>query len=293
MVLQGFGQSLHDMRIYKNLSIKQLAEGVCTEDELISFEKEKCYPRIDQLHSFAVKLNIELNYFYDLSSISSYNYTSAVSELINKYKRERNYLAILNIVESEKVNPIYKQTVPKQFLQWHEGICSYYLDKNINKANELLYNAIDLTNPSRQNLTEREIEILSSIAILQKEEKNFREAITIFLEALKNLDKLPYILDPKAKLRIFFGMSQALTEIGQYEESLHYSNKGIDLCIQFELLYLLSDFHYQSGENNIKLGRIETGKQLLYESIHLQKLQRNDKMASIIKEEMEKLLNKC
>lgn len=291
MVLQGFGQLLTDMRKYKKLTINELAEGICTEDELRSFEREKNYPRIDQLQAFAVKLNIDLNYFFDLSAISAYNYTSAVAELINKYKRERNYLAISNIIQSEKENSIYQQIIPKQYLQWHEGICVYYLDKNINLANELLFNAIDYTNPSRKYLTEREIEILTSIAILQKEESNFREAITIYIEALTNIESLPKIVDQKAKLRIYFGLSQALTEIGQYQESLSYSNKGIELCHQQELLYLYSEFYYQSGENHIKLGNIETGKDLILNAIFLQKLHKNDTMVKIMEKELEKLLN--
>ncbi|MED3554239.1 hypothetical protein [Cytobacillus praedii] len=288
----GYGEILHDLRIYKKLSIKELAEGICTEEELIQFEREKQYPRIDQLHNFAIKLNVDLSYFYALTSKTPHNYTTAVFNLINKYKRERNYHAIHHIIKMEEGNPLFNDTSLKQYLVWHQGICIYYLENNFNQAIEILYSAIDLTNPSRKNLTEREIEILTSIAILNSDEKNFRHSITLLVEALTNLDRLPTIIDPRSKLRVMFALSQALTYIGEFKESLKYSKKGIEHCIQYETLFLFSEFHYQTGENYIELGEKELGTNYIKTSINFLRTQNNEFLANYIEQELEKLLNK-
>ncbi len=292
MSVLGYGQVLHDLRKYKRMSKQELAEGICTEDELIKFEKEKEYPRIDQLHNFAVKLSVDLSYFYALTSKTPHNYTSVVFDLINKYKRERNYKAIQDIIKMERDNPLFKETTLKQYLLWHEGICTYHVDKEFDRAKEILYSAIHLTNPSRKNLAEREIEILTSIAILHIEVKDYRHAITILIESLANLDRLPNIIDPRSKLRVMFALSQALTHIKEFEESLKYSKKGIELCIQYETLYLFSEFHYQTGENYIELGEKELGTNYINTSINFLKTQKNDYLVKYIEQELEKLLNK-
>ncbi|QED49683.1 helix-turn-helix domain-containing protein [Cytobacillus dafuensis] len=286
-----FGEMLQSFRQFKNLTVEELAEGICTEEELISFEKERAYPTLDVLYKIAIKLEVELTHFLDIASKSTVSYPNAVIQIIEKYKRERNYEAINTIVQQEKSNPLFNQKPLKQYLMWNQGICAFYLDGNPDKAFDTLSKAIAITNPRRSSLSEREIEILISIGIIFYETQNYRSAITIFLEALNNIEKLPYIKNMKGKLRILFGLSQALTEIGEYKESLTYCHKGLNLCINEELLYLLNEFHYQIGENNIKMGEIEKGKEYLEECLHLLKLERKTKIQKIIEGEIEKLLN--
>ncbi|MBS4190139.1 helix-turn-helix transcriptional regulator [Bacillus sp. FJAT-49705] len=286
-----FGEMLQSFRQFKNLTVKELAEGICTEEELISFEKERSYPTLDVLFKIAIKLEVELTHFLDIASKSTVSYPNAVIQIIEKYKRERNYEAINTIVQQEQRNPLFNQKPLKQYLMWHEGICCHHLDKNSDKAFDILSKAIALTNPRRVSLSEREIEILTSIGLIFYETQNYRSAITIFMEALSNIENLPSILNMKGKLRILFGLSQALTDIGEYEESLTYCHKGLNLCINEELLYLLNEFHYQIGENYVKMGEIEKGKEYLEECLHLLKLERKTKIFNIIEEEIDKLLN--
>ncbi|TFI46725.1 hypothetical protein E4O93_16370 [Diaphorobacter sp. DS2] len=168
--------------------------------------------------------------------------------------------------QKEKNSHIFSSNKLKQFLLWNEGICYYYLHDEPEKAVETLYEAIDLTNQQRKSLNESEIEILTSIAMIIYETKDYRKAISTFIIALRELESLPTLLEPKVKLRILFGLSQALTDNEQYEESLNYSLRGINLCIEEELLYLLAEFHYQTGENYLKLGEREKGKSYVEES---------------------------
>lgn len=284
------GDILKSFREYKNLTIEELADGICTEEELISYEKDRSYPTLDTVYKFAGKLNIDVSYFLNVVSQSSFNYSTAVMQLIEKYKRERNYHAISNIIQRELNNPLFGQPHSQQYLMWHEGICIYYINKDQDKSLNLLNEAIAITNPNRVNLTERETEILISIAILHFENKDYDKALPLFLEALTNLDKLPHILNSKVKIRVLFGLSQTFTEIGQYEESSSYCQKGIDLCINEESLYCFNEFYYQMGENYVKLGDFEKGKECLDECLHLLKLEKKNGLLEIIQGEVNKLL---
>lgn len=285
------GETLESFRQYKHLSIQELSKDICTVDELISFEREKAYPSLETLDKLARRLDIDLTYFFNIATKSTINYSNAVIRIINKHKLNWNYHAIYEIVQREIDNSIFQSDELKQFLLWHQGVSVFYLENDFAKSINLLNQAIDITNPNRSELNEREIEILTSIAILCKEEKSYNNAIAIFKDALKNLEQLPYILDAKGKLKVLFGLSQALTEIEEYNESLIYCQKGIDLCINEELLYLFANFHYQVGENHVKLGNIEKGREFLEESINILKTQKNDKFIKIIETELVKLFN--
>ncbi|EWG08596.1 helix-turn-helix domain-containing protein [Cytobacillus firmus] len=288
-----FGEVLQTLRKNKKFTIREISEGICTDNEYSLFEREKKYPTLDQLYLIAEKLGNNLADIMKMITKSNDNYVKLIIDLINKYKREREYEKVFQITQKEKNSHIFSSNKLKQFLLWNEGICYYYLHDEPEKAVETLYEAIDLTNPQRKSLNESEIEILTSIAMIIYETKDYRKAISTFIIALRDLESLPTLLEPKVKLRILFGLSQALTDNEQYEESLNYSLRGINLCIEEELLYLFAEFHYQSGENYLKLGERDKGKTYVEESIHLCYLTKQTKMGQIIEKELEKMLANC
>lgn len=145
LVGYNFGKILRSSRVFKGLTEAQLAEGICSEEDIVQFEKEEKYPTIDQLLKMATKLEVELNHFFDIASTDTYNYAIAVTELIKKYKRERDYAAINEIIQKEQDNPLFKHTSYNQFLVWHQGICAYYLEDDRQKSIDLLVQALDMT----------------------------------------------------------------------------------------------------------------------------------------------------
>lgn len=284
------GDILKSFREYKSMTIEELADGICTVEELASFEKEKAYPTIDVLYKLGNRLNLELSYFFDVASKSTINYTPAVMDIIEKYRRERQYHAINFIIQKEKENPVFCKGHLRQYLMWHEGICKFYIENDLQGAIDILTEAISITNSTRQNLTERETEILYSIAVLYFESKEYQSAFPLFLEALTNLDKLPHILDCKVKIKVLYGLSQVFTVLGQYSDSIIYCQKGINICINEVSLYCLSELYYQVGENYIKLGEIEKGKEFLEKCLFLLKLENKHKLIEIAEKEIEYLL---
>ncbi|MEW8972424.1 MAG: hypothetical protein AB2411_17490, partial [Mesobacillus sp.] len=207
LVGYNFGKILRSTRVFKGLTETQLAEGICTEEDIIQFEKEEKYPTIDQLSKMASKLEVEFNHFFDIASTDTYNYAIGVTELIKKYKRERDYAAINEIIQKEQDNPLFKHTSFNQFLVWHQGICSYYLEGDRQKSIDLLSKALDMTHKEEAAMTEREIEILTSMAIIEKDSGNLDKAVELFHEALNQLTELPQVQDSRIWLRILYGLA--------------------------------------------------------------------------------------
>lgn len=283
------GEILYSLRTYKGIDVKGLAEGICSEEELILFEKEKKYPSLEQLASFADKLNVDLSYFFEFTQSSLFNYGAAIFKLIENFKRERNYQSIYEIVQKEKNNPLFFHIPKKQFLMWHEGISLFYLYNKKEEAVELLREAIKLSNPDMINLTEREADILTSLAIIEKDDKNYEKAADLFLEALEHLENVPYVFEPKIKIKLLYALSQVLTKLGRYQDSLTYCEKGIKECIANEMFYQFADFHYQMGENKIRLGEVDKGREYIEKSATIFELQGNKAYAQLVKNELENL----
>lgn len=287
------GDILQSLRIYKGINKVELAEEICSIEELDLIERNMQAPTIDQLFKFANKLNIQLSDLFNFATADTVSYVSAVNGLIERYKRDRNYRAINEIVQREKENPLFNFPSGKQYLLWHEAICLYYLSESEKEAMEtsvnMLYKAIEITNPSRKGLTEREIEIKMSIALIEKDEKNFEKAIIILKEVLEDIDHLPTLTEPRVRLRALFGLSQSLSRLGLYQESLVYSEKGIDQCINDEVLYLLGEFFYQSGINNIQIGDVHSATKFLTKSLQLFNIQENKNLGNVVEDLLEKL----
>lgn len=208
LVGYNFGEILRSSRVFKGLTEAQLAEGICSEVDIIQFEKEEKYPTIDQLFKMASKLEVELNHFFDIASTDTYNYAIAVTELIKKYKRERDYAAINEIIQKEQDNPLFKHTSFNQFLVWHQGICTYYLEGDRKQSIGLLDEALNMTHQEQTGMSEREIEILTSMAIIEKDSGNLDKAVELFQNALNELTGLPQVLDSRIWLRILYGLAR-------------------------------------------------------------------------------------
>ena len=91
------------------------------------------------------------------------------------------------------------------------------------------------------------------------------------------------------KIRILNALAKTLGDMSNYDESLIYSNRGIDLCISNESMYLFGELHYQAGESLIKLGKIEQGKEYMEKSMTIFTLQRNERFVKLVEKELEAL----
>jgi len=195
----------------------------------------------------------------------------------------------------KKNNPLFNFPSSQQFLLWNEAICLYYLAEPEAREKEdsirMLNEALDMTNPSRKGLSEREIEIKMSIAILEKDHANFEVAISILKEILEDIEKLPALAEPQIRLRALFGLSQSLSRLNKFEESLIYSEKGIKQCINDEVLYLLGEFLYQAASNNLALDNKDLGIDYLTKALHIFNLQENTAFSNFVLNELEKLSN--
>ncbi|HDR8344248.1 TPA: transcriptional regulator, partial [Bacillus cereus] len=117
----------------------------------------------------------------------------------------------------------------------------------------LLNNALKLTVTNIDFLSEREIDILHTMAILHAENKEYKKSITILKRCLNNFNKLDFPRDKEIKLKIIYNLAKNLSYTYQYEEAIKYIDKGIQLAINLNTFYLLGELYYGKGSNLLKL----------------------------------------
>lgn len=288
MSIQRIGEVVREIRKYLNISQTELAKGICTQALISKIEKGEVIPSAEILYYIAKRLGITLDYFFDRMENPQFTYVQEFFYQIRKLIRERNYEEVSLLIKAERNNPIFRNRENRQFLSWHEGICAYYLEHNLRKSMEFLYEALDLA-VSMENYTEKEIEILNSIGIIYSEEGRYKEALEIFSRAIRHMNGITFVQDYTIYLRLFYNYAKVLTQLEDYKLSLQYCDKGLMLCLQHEYLYLFGELHYQKAENLLCLRHTEQALDFFHKSLMIFELQQNHTFVEYVKKRLQEI----
>ena len=230
------------------LSQKDLSRNICTQAQISKIEKGEVLPLSSTLYLISKRLGVDVNYFFDIGSTPRLDYVDETFRQLKAARRNTDYVTIKQIVESEEKNPLFIHHKKNyQLLLWHKAIYVYEVDHHLDRALQLIDEAIDLTFDTVY--TEREIEIYISKGIFYFEDGLLDNAFTIFEKGFQVLNQIPYLQDDTIKSRLYFNTAKALTEQSKYDASIAYCKEGIDWVIQKDNLYLFAHFHYHIGYN--------------------------------------------
>jgi transcriptional regulator with XRE-family HTH domain len=286
------GEIIKQLRKFLGISQRELAEGVCSQAQISKIENGNEIPSALILFLLSKKLKVDMSFFFELSENPRLDYVKDVTDMISLAKRKREYTTISELIKKERNNPLFTSNNEyKQYIMWHEGICIYYLERNNNKALEILNESLKLTFTGKSLLQEREIEILNSIAIIHKDNCDFEKAINLYKEALNSLKYLPQVKDPLIKVKILYSLSKTFTDVGDFKQSLLYCDQGIEECKRAESLFLLGELHYQKGSNLYRMGLFEEGMEMIDKSKSIFEIQGNFNFVELVEEQKESLIN--
>ncbi|WP_216827655.1 helix-turn-helix domain-containing protein [Alkalihalobacterium elongatum] len=280
------GKAIRDLRNYLRLSQKELAKGICTQSLISQIECGDVSPSADVLYKIANRFGVDINYFFDITDCPRLDYVKEVFFQIRQEIRKRNYEKVSQMIESEMPNPLFQTKVNQQFMLWHQAICIYYIQGDAKQSLELLKEAVELTDTTTKNFSERQIEILTSIAIIYSEVGDFENSFEYYQKALYQLKKLPVVQDKSIRIRILFNFAKTLSKNGNYQSSLEQVDQGIRLCIEHEIMCLFGELHFQKGKNLNSLGHKQEGLQYLEKAKTIFDLEGNEQFADIVKREI-------
>ncbi|HEF7291020.1 TPA: helix-turn-helix domain-containing protein [Bacillus cereus] len=287
MEFNDLGITIKELRIKKNISQSDLCHGICSQSQISKIEKGVIYPSSILLYQLSERLGVDPNSIFALTQNKKLKYTENVKYVMRDCIRQHQYKELYEIVTREKYTNNFQTKEDKQFLIWHEAIAIYCVNNSTKVALALLNNALKLTVTNIDFLSEREIDILHTMAILHAENKEYKKSITILKRCLNNFNKLDFPRDKEIKLKIIYNLAKNLSYTYQYEEAIKYIDKGIQLAINLNTFYLLGELYYGKGSNLLKLKQYneEDVANNMRKSLFIFELTKNEKKLQIIKEE--------
>ncbi|EMN7731523.1 MULTISPECIES: helix-turn-helix domain-containing protein [Bacillus cereus group] len=287
MEFYDLGITIKELRIKKNISQSELCHGICSQSQISKIEKGVIYPSSILLYQLSERLGIDPNHIFALTQNKKIKYVENVKYVIKDCLKQKQYKELYEIVKKEKNLNNFQTKEEQQFLIWHEAIAIFMVERSIKTALDLLNHALKLTLTNSDFLSEREIDIMQTMAIFHGENKEYEKSITILRRCLNNFNKLDFPRDKEIKLKIIFNLAKNLGLANQHEEAIKYNDMGIQLAINLNTLYLLGELYYGQGWNLLKLKQYnkEDVDNNMKKALFIFELTKNEKKLQIIKEE--------
>lgn len=238
--MKHIGQKIEWIRKKNGYSRQFVAENICDESTLYRIEKSTQLPRLDVLQNICQKLNVSVDFVLTPEEDSSAIYVSKIKKLCRESLYQQDFNSLQYVIE-EAENYIRKNShqLDKsfiRFIEWQKAILSHKKERFPKKAEKSLRKLLN-----HKVITELDINISNSLAIILIETKEYDEAAVFLSKGLTALETLLSVEDKSLYPRVAYNMAY-----------IHYLKKQYDACIDlaYRLQYYLLSNHlfYSKGE---------------------------------------------
>ncbi|UKS63320.1 helix-turn-helix domain-containing protein [Bacillus toyonensis] len=294
MEFYDLGITIKEIRIKKNISQSELCHGICSQSQISKIEKGMIYPSSILLYQLSERLGIDPNNIFALTQNKKLKYVKNVKYVMRDCAKQKQYKELYEIVKQEKKQNNFQSKEDKQFLIWHEAIAIFEVNRSTKTALTLLNHALKLTLTNSDFLSEREIDIMQTMAIFYAERKEYEKSINILRRCLTNFNKLDFPRDKEIKLKIILNSAKFLDLTYQHEEAIKYLDKGIKLAINLDTLYLLGELYYLKSQYllRIKQHNEEDVVNNMKKALFIFELREKEHYIQMIKDELIEIQNK-
>lgn len=251
--MKHIGRKIEWIRKKNGYSRQFVAENICDESTLYRIEKSTQLPRLDVLQSICQKLNVSVDFVLTPEEDSSAIYVHKIKKLCRESLYQQDFTSLQYVIEDAE-NYIKKNShkVDKsfiRFIEWQKAILYHKIDRFPKKAEKALRKLLN-----NKVITELDINIANSLAIILIETKQYDEAAIFLSKGLAAWDLVLSIEDQSLYPRVAYNMAY-----------IHYLKKQYDACIDiaYRLQYYLLSNHlfYSKGELYHLLGIIYEEKE--------------------------------
>jgi transcriptional regulator with XRE-family HTH domain len=282
--LKNLGAAIREVRVRLNITQKELAEGICSQSEISKIESGVISPYVHTLVKISKKLGIDPSYFLKQLYKDQYEFISHAKSLIREAIKKKDYKEVRRLINKYQLHPSFQDVEEKQFITWHKGVVTFYLDHDDVNAIKLLNEALNMKDSIQA--TEQDIQILNSMAIIFCEKEQWKKAEEVFRQAEEIYKKSLFITDFTIYIRLCYNLSKMLYSLERYKEGLKKCEKGIELCKSYESNYLFGELLYQKGIILIKMGKREEGIKYLEKSLFIFELLGKESYLKLVQEKI-------
>lgn len=238
------GREIQKIRKSKKITQQQLSSEICSQSEISRIEAGDFFPGIDLLASIAVRLNTPLTHFFDILSHEEVEISKEIKNRILLFSNKKKYHELtIYIEELMTSSPIMSGELEK-FILWKKHLSSYYI-RRIDAETCRIELSLLLLNKTVGTDVMIDLSIKNSIAIILAENQRYEESFSMYSQILANIPLDDHCISFKTKVLYNLGKLSFIQK--KFEDSLRYTNEGIQSSIYSSDMSLLGQLYYQQG----------------------------------------------
>lgn len=301
-----FGELLKNIRTSYNITLEQLADGICSVRQLSRVENGENNPSLYLIHSFSLKLNINLQeyyrYYFTSGSFSAYKIKAKFEQLIS----EKNLLGLRGFIETIESMEDFQSGDNRQYILYGKALCSAHLDKDNEQSIKYCTEGLNIVNPGfdvknfkNQFYSGVSLTMINLIATnyirLGYENKALPIMEDIFSILEHHFVDIPFnmyrSIDFEKKLyqSTSYNLSLIFMNLKQIDKALEYVDRGIFFSKKDNYMRFLPELMAQKSRILLKMNKIDEASKLFTDSLSFYRLCRGEDEVKKLEKEIEEL----
>lgn len=289
-----FGKIIIDRRRELDMSQDDLCKGICSRQTLSRIENGRHKPSRFIAEALLTRLDLPVSYYINQPTYNEYM-QMLLHDKIADAIRIGEFEKLPALVEESRQytddNKYFEQQVMRA-----QAVYALRVEKNIDKARQILLDAISLVHPyfsvdtiEKMHLSRDEYNVLNMLANTYSVEKDYDMVIKIFRKLVENIKKRPDVDNDEyiSRLLIMFqyNLSRALGRLDYYKECYEIADEAIERHMRVNRLTRLIELFMNKGYGLCAIKRKEEGTLVLKDALDLCRITDHKEYDAIIRKD--------
>ncbi len=290
------GEYIRTQREAKGINQDDLCRGICNRSTLSRIERGRQEPSYYTLKVLLQRLGISEERFRILMGPQEFEIGELQQEIVADNVAENFSAAIQKIERLEQLSQPLENPILRQFILRVRALAGYekdgqHFDYDYSTQREMLTHALELTcagihlkNMGRFLLGEDEAKIINQIAITYSEEGNRRQAIEIYRQLIRYVQRnfagceVERVLLPLTA----YNYSRLLGLECRYEEAIEVAKLGRQCCVKYNRCRMLGGLLLNIACCLHEMGEDERSRELLTQSYYVYKVMEEHRSCKVV-----------
>ncbi len=300
------GEYIRTQREAKEINQDDLCRGICNRSTLSRIERGRQEPSYYTLKVLLQRLGIPEERFQILMGPQEFEIEELQQEIVADNVKHDFSSALKKIERLETLFQAEQQPVLQQFVLRVRALAGYekdgqHFDYDYSTQREMLTHALELTcagihlkNMGRFLLGEDEAKIINQIAITYSEEGNRRQAIEIYHQLIRYVQRnfagceIGQIMLPLTA----YNYSKILGIEHKYKEAIEVAELGRQCCVKYNKCRMLGGLLLNIACCLHEMGEDERSWELLVDSYYVSKAMEKERSCKVIQQYAKENLGK-
>ena len=290
------GEYIRTQREAKGINQDDLCRGICNRSTLSRIEHGRHEPNYYVLKALLQRMGIPEERFQILMGPQEFEIEELQQEIVADNVKHDFSSALKKIERLETLFQAEQQPVLQQFVLRVRALAGYekdgqHFDYDYSTQREMLTHALELTcagihlkNMGRFLLGEDEAKIINQIAITYSEEGNRRQAIEIYRQLIRYVQRnfagceVERVLLPLTA----YNYSRLLGLECRYEEAIEVAKLGRQCCVKYNRCRMLGGLLLNIACCLHEMGEDERSRELLTQSYYVYKVMEEHRSCKVV-----------